>query len=439
MTRHTRTRTHWTRLATVALTGSLLAVGVAAAPTASAAPVGTQQRLGGRFQIPLPTRTIDPAPVSWQTESSEDLAPGVRHQRLRLTASKGASDANLLTVDLRNPRVRTDLLAAPHIAQRLPLDQLANDAGALAGINADYFNIAEAKHPVPPTDAADGPMVSDHRLLKSAVSPGQRFGPGTSEQLNNGTEVFGMGWDRRGMVTRVGFTGDLFSPKTGRQKIQSLNSFSISPDQIGVFTDRWGATSRARSVCGLPTEREAPCDTRVTELVIRRGRVVSSANTPGANQLAADETALVGRGEQAATLARLHPGDLVATRWGPVMDPNLKWGVGGAAILRAGRIPDDLDPQFAAFTGAGFSPDGHTMFLLTVDKIAGRSNGLSITELASTLRRVGACDAVSFDGGGSTAMVGRTRAEPAVHLLNHTSNSEGRIRPVPNGVGVFSR
>lgn len=49
----------------------------------------------------------------------------------------------------------------------------------------------------------------------------------------------------------------------------------------------------------------------------------------------------------------------------------------------------------------------------------------------------GAASAVNLDGGGSSTLVARRSGEPAVTVRNHPSG--GAERPVPNGIGVFSR
>jgi exopolysaccharide biosynthesis protein len=62
---------------------------------------------------------------------------------------------------------------------------------------------------------------------------------------------------------------------------------------------------------------------------------------------------------------------------------------------------------------------------------AAASVGLTLTELAGYLRRLGAVKAVNFDGGGSSEMVvnGRIVNDP----------SDGSERPVSIALGVFSK
>jgi exopolysaccharide biosynthesis protein len=56
-------------------------------------------------------------------------------------------------------------------------------------------------------------------------------------------------------------------------------------------------------------------------------------------------------------------------------------------------------------TAVGFSRDSSTLYLLAVDGRSQRSVGVTLDELASLMRRLGAWNAMNFDGGGSTTMV----------------------------------
>jgi exopolysaccharide biosynthesis protein len=56
-------------------------------------------------------------------------------------------------------------------------------------------------------------------------------------------------------------------------------------------------------------------------------------------------------------------------------------------------------------TAVGFSRDSTTLFILAVDGRSQRSAGVTLDELATLMRRLGAWQAMNFDGGGSTTMV----------------------------------
>ena len=71
------------------------------------------------------------------------------------------------------------------------------------------------------------------------------------------------------------------------------------------------------------------------------------------------------------------------------------------------------------------------MLVLVVDGRNSASSGLTLEELAQYFLRLGARDAVNFDGGGSSVMV--------VNKSIVNKPSDGRERAVSIGAGLFPR
>ena len=102
----------------------------------------------------------------------------------------------------------------------------------------------------------------------------------------------------------------------------------------------------------------------------------------------------------------------------------------GRADVRSAEenIAYDIARGRAPRTAAGVKKDG-TVILLVVDGRSSSSAGMTLQELASYLVKLGAWQAVNFDGGGSSEMVLDGK------ILN--TPSDGRERPVSVGLGVF--
>ena len=83
-------------------------------------------------------------------------------------------------------------------------------------------------------------------------------------------------------------------------------------------------------------------------------------------------------------------------------------------------------------TAVGFSRDSTTLYVLTVDGRSQASVGVTLVELASIMRRLGAWQAMNFDGGGSTSMVVDGR------LMNVVSDTSGE-RAVGNALMVVRK
>ncbi|AKJ14674.1 hypothetical protein ABB07_32825 [Streptomyces incarnatus] len=367
------------------------------------------------------------------------IAPGVTYRQFDVRAAAGPAHAHLLTVDLADPHVHVDLLYPGAVAARATVSGMADSAGAVAGVNGDFFDISETQHPgVDATGASVGPAIAGGQALKAAVPNGQRFGPalppGTSTQ-----DVFGVGTDGRARMDRLSLTGGVDTPD-GTFPLKGLNQYALPENSVGAFTAHWGSASRKRAVCGTDAQRSAPCSTDTYEVRVRGGRVVSASDTPGSGAIPADTTVLVGREEGAQRLRKLSVGepvkvthDLVAASSGV----RYAFAVGGFPVLEHGEALPGLDDKTSSVrTAVGFRDGGRQLLILALDGAAAYRTGMTLAEEAGTMRSLGASDAFNLDGGGSTELVARDDGASAVTVRNHPST--GAERPVANGIGVFS-
>ncbi|WP_020140412.1 phosphodiester glycosidase family protein [Streptomyces sp. 351MFTsu5.1] len=367
------------------------------------------------------------------------LAKGVRYGQFDISGAAGPTHAHVLSVDLRAPRVRVELLYPGAVAARAPVSRQATAQGALAGVNGDFFNISETQHPgVEATGASVGPAIAHGRVLKGAVPDGQRFGPalppGTSTE-----DVFGVGTDRRARLDDLTLDGSVRTPQ-GPLPLGGLNQYALPVGSVGAYTSDWGNVSRVRATCGTDTDRAAPCSTDTWEVTVRAGHVVAAAGTPGSGPIAANTTVLVGREAGAQELRKLAVGSTVKVRHRLVAASSrvpYRFALGGYPVLEDGRALPGLDDTTSAVrTAVGIADGGRTLYLLALDGAPDYRGGLTIAEVARAMRALGSVDAFSLDGGGSTTMAARLPGTSSVTALNHPSG--GAERPVPNGIGVFS-
>ncbi|MEU1851237.1 phosphodiester glycosidase family protein [Streptomyces sp. NPDC019990] len=407
--RHGRRRTGRTVLAFLTAFGAL-----AGAALAGAAPAGAVQK-------------------------AVRVAPGVTYERFDIQAANGMAHAHVLRVDLADPRVGVDLLYPGAVASRAAVSRMADGQGAVAGVNGDFFNISEAQHPgVEATGASVGPAVTAGRALKAAVPDGQRFGPalppGTTTE-----EVFGVGTDRRARLDRLALDGSVRTAEA-LLPLGGLNQYALPVGSVGAFTSEWGSASRVRATCGTDTDRAAPCSSDTYEVTVRDGRVVSAADTPGSGPITEGTTVLVGRESGAQRLRKLSAGEPVEVEHRLVAAGSgvpYRLALGGYPVLQDGRpLPGLDDTASAVRTAVGIADGGRRMLLLALDGAPAYRGGLTIAEVAATMRRLGSEAAFSLDGGGSSTLVARKPGASAVSVRNHPSG--GAERAVPNGIGVFS-
>ncbi|MFF8833341.1 phosphodiester glycosidase family protein [Streptomyces sp. NPDC015131] len=378
-----------------------------------------------------------PAPV-WQR-----VATGVEYRWFDIPSTRGTARAHLLSVDLGDPRVSAGLLYPGVVAARSPLSSLADGAGAVGGVNGDFFHLSETQHPeVEATGAPVGPAVADGRALKAAVPNGQRFGP----SLPPGTtarQVLGVGEDGLARIGELALDGTVSHPG-GDIALGGLNQYALPVGSVGLFTADWGAASRARATCGTDTRRDAPCSTETFEVTVRGGEVVAVAEKPGRGAIGRDTEVLVGREAGARALRALAVGDRVSVAYELVpagrdaSGGGYRFAVGGFPVLRDGTPLSGMDKVTPAVrTAAGVRDSGRRLLLLALDGSPGFRSGLTVVEVAGAMRDLGASDAVNLDGGGSSTLVARRGGAARVSVLNHPSG--GAQRAVPNGIGVFVR
>ncbi|MER7838109.1 phosphodiester glycosidase family protein [Streptomyces sp. NPDC096040] len=366
------------------------------------------------------------------------LASGVTYRQFDVPAAKGTVHAHLLTVDLTNPHVHVDLLHPGTVAARSPVSTMADAAGAVAGVNGDFFNITETQHPgVEATGASVGPAIADGRLLKAAVPKAQRFGPSLPPGTDT-TDVFGVGMDRRARLDRLTLVGTVRTP-AGNLALRGLNQYALAQDSIGAYTAAWGSASRKRATCGSDTNRAAECSTDTYEVRIRGGKVVATSTSPGSGAITSGTTVLLGREAGADKLRDLTAGERVTVRKQMVASASrvpYRFAVGGYPVLRGGEPLAGLNDTTAAVrTAVGYASGGHKLLLLALDGAVAYRSGMTIAEVADEMRELGAIDAFSLDGGGSTTLVARTAGDKTVSVLNHPTESPERA--VANGIGVF--
>jgi exopolysaccharide biosynthesis protein len=181
-----------------------------------------------------------------------------------------------------------------------------------------------------------------------------------------------------------------------------------------------------------------------TLLFVRRGPVSATSGTPippdgivlSAYGARRKEVQAMAEGDSVkvllATLPRVARGAAPAMLiggWPRILRDGKNVAVDAATL--EGTISGNAEMRHPR-TAVGFSRDSATLFLLTVDGRSENSGGMTLDELARTMRRLGAWQAMNFDGGGSTTMV----IEGAV--ANVPSDSTGE-RAVGNALLVVRK
>ncbi|MFF5897772.1 phosphodiester glycosidase family protein [Streptomyces argenteolus] len=347
--------------------------------------------------------------------TSRPVAPGVRLSSYDRLESDKWLRVDTLSVDLDGSDVRADYLSSGKVADRHTVSELAagHDAGrgrrTVAAINADFFDINQ-------TGAPQGPGIEDGAPVHSPA-------PGVNRAV-------GIGPENAGRILELYFEGTLTLP-SGAHPLAAYNAANVPAQGVGAYTPAWGSADRA-----LTVDAAQP----VAEVAVRDGSVVSVSGSPGSGPVPEDTVILVGREAGAALLRALEPGDPVSLEYHARTDggPVPRTAVGGRELLVVDGVAQNHDGEgnntAAPRTAVGFSKDGRTMQVVTVDGRQADSGGVTLTELGEMMRGAGAYSALNLDGGGSSTLVAREPGTDALQVEN--SPSDGSERTVPNGLAL---
>ncbi len=358
-------------------------------------------------------------------DTTRTLAPGVSYRRV--SDPVGPWRLHIVRVDLRHRdlalqqvhgkdalrgRERTSTIARRH-----------TEAGTavLAAINADFFDLKSGEN-------------ENNQVIGGEWWKGLKVTDSPFDTYDNVHVQFAIDADGHPQIDRFILDG-MALVRGAALPILSVNAKTTGTyEGTALFTSRFGAqTPGAGSPLGTPRsiDPDAARDTSVTTvelplvtaghrgdtlLFVRRGPISTSAGTA----IPTDGAVLTAFGPRITTLRQLADGDTVRVLLTTV--PRLAHGapqllIGGwpqllhhgqnvaaSSATIEGTISRNAEARHPR-TAIGYSRDRKTLWLVVVDGRSTSSVGMTVAELADALKRLGAWDAMNFDGGGSTTMV----------------------------------
>ena len=373
---------------------------------------------------------------SSDTLVSREVAPGVLYRHFVDAAGPFVMD--LVRVDLRRRDIEIrHTRAADQLRGRERTSAMASRAAqagvsVLAAMNGDFFSLETGEN-------------ENNQVLDGEWWKGLKVTDSPYDTWHNTHVQFAMDAGGRPLMDRFVFDGAAWA-RGVMTPITTLNfNPSGNPEGTALYTARYGA-STPRDTARLTAEAALVLAGRRgdTILYVRRGTVMATSGSPIPSNGAV--LAAYGAGSRNTEVKALVDGDTVRVllRTLPRMPGNPALVIGGwPRILRDGV---DVAVDAATLEGTisrnaevrhprsaiGFSRDSTTLFLLTVDGRQAASTGVTTSELAGIMRRLGAWNAMNFDGGGSTTMV------VAGTVVNHPSDAIGE-RDVGNAILVIRK
>lgn len=324
--------------------------------------------------------------------------------RRHFSTPRGVVHVYVLKISPSDPNwVVRPALAGSTIHTRRSVLSIAQREGAVAAINGGFF-------------AAQGPPAG------LVVIDGQWI---CAPQLNR--TILGLSATGEARLGRWRFAGKVFFPGHGYLEISGLNRKHHSGNELILYTRHWG--------------RELSGNTLYTRLRVNEAGVIVLQEKQGRPvEIPEQGYILSGRGRTAESLNELALGETARLVTGLEPPWEELWSAleGGPRLLTDGeirisnreeRFREYISSSIAPRSAVGLTQDGELLLVGVESPGVGRG-GVSLLELATIMRKLGAYQAMNLDGGGSTTVV------QAGRIINRVSSSP---RAVSNALVVVPR
>lgn len=346
----------------------------------------------------------------------------------RLT-TQGWQDLHVLKVNLEDSNIQVRPIESSNIGEKQTILSLVQAAGAVAGVNADFFDMSQQIAPSFGLVIDNGKLT--HGYNDKAVGLGASKNMGTM-LIDNNKNVM-LDYFSVNFTIQDGWTGNVL---TTLSSVNKPTGNLTTP----VYLDRsYGPTT-------IPLETPTK---KLYKIIVEDG-VVTKIVEPGqavnipqngyvlvmGEEGAQSRLGLFTEGQQITFTSHLSLSNQFVSSI-----EDIEAGVGGGGlIMKNGEAytgpahkvsPASRQPR----TVIGTTQDGKTLFLITIDG-RGDSIGATHNELVHILKSYGVYTAMHLDGGGSTTFVSREEGTSEVKVQNNPSG--GSQRRVTNGIGVFT-
>jgi exopolysaccharide biosynthesis protein len=370
--------------------------------------------------IPLPPVLAPPPPfplVIAQSTARAFIAPGMTLATYHVQTTNGPLVVHVTAIDLHEPTIRIATVLANDalVSAGETVSSMARRTGAIAGINADYYDIGQTNQPL-------NIVVRDGMLLRTP----------------SGRATLTVSRDRSVRFGTYRFAGSV-SDGDRRWALGGVDEWPPQGAGTMLVQREFGAPlARGAGITFVHVEPKAPRaggpsgDFRVVA-VDRDISNCADCMTFAFGVRAASIGALPVPGDALHVEAALEP---------PIDDAATAVG-GGPLLVRDGALYDDPDPPSPSEAlhhdpqaGAIRRADG-SLALIEVDgRAANVSLGLTRPEFGALMLALGSVDGMAFDSGGSATLVARVPGDAQASVQGVPS--DGHERKVADGLFIYS-
>lgn len=359
----------------------------------------------------------------------QTVTKGVKLISEEVLTDVGWQDINLLKINLGSDNVKIAPIESSTLGERKTVLQMVNEGGAVAGVNADFFDMKAAYAPSFGTVIEDGELKHGYNYKYGTLGPAKHMATFMLDESNNVLiDYYGL---------TIGVVADdieLFDANTYNTMPGSLSRPIIVDGRY--YNDNASLVNKYR---GEGVYTILIQDKEATYLSLQ-DEVVAIPKGAKAIILSTKDAATYYPIIKASEVVRVEENISLNNQ---VIDAveNMQMGIGGGGlIMKNGQAytgsAHKVDPNSRApRTIVATTNTPEEVLLITID---GRNNtlGANHAELADILSKYGVKDAMYLDGGGSTTLVARNEGTSSITVQN--SPSDKVERKVTNGIGVFS-
>ncbi len=352
------------------------------------------------FTLPDPPRIVidlhkppsEPTPV----KPLPPVKPSAGRWQVRnFCTPRGPLDVYVLKVDpdWEGLEIRP-ALAGQTVHSRRSVLHIARQHGAVAALNGGFF-------------AGEGPplglLIIDGEWIKHPILQRTALGITADGEL---------------LMDRVSFEGRLYFGDHGYLELDGINQGHNESYRLVMYTSRWGKVL-------------APCAQCTRLVVSSEAVIVAKCSQAQPVEIPPGGYVISGSGRYASLLEKVHEGEGVWARLQTRPEwKNIAYALGGGPrLVKDGRPHVTASPEvFGRDVSGGatsrsaiaITQDGLLMLVAVETPPDEPGGGVTLTEFAQVLVKLGAWNAMNLDGGGSTTVVQGNR------VINHPRDNYPR-------------
>ncbi len=332
------------------------------------------------------------API-FEYKTTEPMSKGVELITYKKFYSDRSLVINVVKADLKEKHLSLDVLACNSLENlQTVMNHAKEQKNTVAAINADFFSARN-------TGFAIGAMIKDGEIIKS--------------KYNNDYSMAGVFYDGDSVILDYYQLGmSIVAPNGNYEMIKELNTYTGGFEYMMMYTDKFNS--------GMSL---APGGD-VVEVVVENDTIKEFRRNQESVKIPANGYVLdVSEGYSTFLAENFKEGDKVILD--KTLTPNIKniqtaFG-GGTILLKNGqetKITHDVEGKHPR-SALGTNEDGTVVYLVAVDGRQTASSGVTLDDFADILKELGCTNAINLDGGGSTALVGKSKGYNELHTINN--------------------